>query len=254
MTHFTPIDGNYPYRMPSGAYGPGRQADQRSRPDEDCSKRRLEHRLREPDAGRDRSTWPGTPLLAALRKRSHPGERCRPQPADEADRRHGPIPTSRTSSSRLRSPAAGSKETFAATPNLQYRFTWDGEDAFGRTVQGTQTARVRVGYQYDVVYPPRPSPTPSPTARSPAPPATRSTRPGAPMPDPAGDPRKMGGIIGDDEGEGGGGDGWERRMPVAHPEAPPADAVARVPAPELGNVDAPRGGTGWVDARRPPRL
>ena len=39
-------------------------------------------------------------------------------------------------------------------PNLVERFTWDGRDAFGRTVLGSAPVRVNVGYVYDAVYDP----------------------------------------------------------------------------------------------------
>ena len=43
-------------------------------------------------------------------------------------------------------------QNFAAQPNQSYTFVWDGEDAFGRTVQGTQSVKVRIGYVYGAVY------------------------------------------------------------------------------------------------------
>jgi RHS repeat-associated protein len=42
--------------------------------------------------------------------------------------------------------------SFTPTANLTYHFVWDGKDAYGRTVQATQPATVRVGYLYPVVY------------------------------------------------------------------------------------------------------
>jgi RHS repeat-associated protein len=43
-------------------------------------------------------------------------------------------------------------QTFPAGPNLTYHFTWDGKDGFGRTVQGLQTATIKIGYLYPGVY------------------------------------------------------------------------------------------------------
>ncbi|BBO17806.1 conserved hypothetical protein [Candidatus Brocadia pituitae] len=43
-------------------------------------------------------------------------------------------------------------ESFAPAPNLTHLFTWDGNDAYGRTVQGTQPVTVRIGYTYQGVY------------------------------------------------------------------------------------------------------
>ncbi len=37
-------------------------------------------------------------------------------------------------------------------PNMVHQFTWDGEDAYDRPVQGAQTATVRIGYVYGFFY------------------------------------------------------------------------------------------------------
>ncbi|HEX2203192.1 MAG TPA: hypothetical protein VHG91_07830, partial [Longimicrobium sp.] len=44
------------------------------------------------------------------------------------------------------------ERSFAPAPGLRTEVTWDGLDAYGRPVQGAQTATVRVGYVYDGVY------------------------------------------------------------------------------------------------------
>ena len=41
---------------------------------------------------------------------------------------------------------------FEGVANLKCTFTWDGKDAYGRTLEGSQTARVRIGYVYPAVY------------------------------------------------------------------------------------------------------
>ena len=43
------------------------------------------------------------------------------------------------------------RQTFPAAPNQTATFDWDGLDAFGRPVQGTQLATVRIGYAYQAV-------------------------------------------------------------------------------------------------------
>src|SRR5262249_53068396 len=43
-------------------------------------------------------------------------------------------------------------QTFSNAANQATTFTWDGLDAYGRAVQGSQRAGVRVGYVYDGVY------------------------------------------------------------------------------------------------------
>jgi len=39
-----------------------------------------------------------------------------------------------------------------AAPNQRYTFTWDGQDAYGRSLYGLHVTTVRVGYVYDAVY------------------------------------------------------------------------------------------------------
>ncbi|HLL81576.1 MAG TPA: hypothetical protein VK420_02950, partial [Longimicrobium sp.] len=42
--------------------------------------------------------------------------------------------------------------TFQPAPNLRFAFTWDGKDAFGRAVQGSQPVEVRIGHTFPLVY------------------------------------------------------------------------------------------------------
>ena len=43
-------------------------------------------------------------------------------------------------------------QEFAPAPNQSYTFVWDGVDLYGRQVQGSQKAHIRVGYVYPAVY------------------------------------------------------------------------------------------------------
>ena len=43
-------------------------------------------------------------------------------------------------------------ETFSPAPNQNTKFTWDGKDAYGRSVQGQQPITIRIGYTYEGVY------------------------------------------------------------------------------------------------------
>ena len=43
-------------------------------------------------------------------------------------------------------------QIFPALPNQTHTFTWDGLDAYGRTVHGAQPVTVRIGYVYGLVY------------------------------------------------------------------------------------------------------
>ncbi len=48
--------------------------------------------------------------------------------------------------------AAQARAATADLTNRSYQFTWDGEDAYGRLLQGQQPAIVRIGYTYCGVY------------------------------------------------------------------------------------------------------
>ncbi len=43
-------------------------------------------------------------------------------------------------------------QTFPPDPSQEYEFTWDGLDAYGRTVYGSVPVDIRVGYTYPIVY------------------------------------------------------------------------------------------------------
>ncbi len=43
-------------------------------------------------------------------------------------------------------------QSFPATAHQETTFVWDGQDAYGRTVQGAQPLTLQIGYVYDAVY------------------------------------------------------------------------------------------------------
>jgi hypothetical protein len=43
-------------------------------------------------------------------------------------------------------------QSFPPTPQQTFAFEWDGKDAYGRSVQGEQQFKVRIGYRYDAVF------------------------------------------------------------------------------------------------------
>src|SRR5204863_1570109 len=43
-------------------------------------------------------------------------------------------------------------ENFPPQPNQIHTFTWDGKDAYGRSLQGAQPIRVAVSYEYRAQY------------------------------------------------------------------------------------------------------
>src|SRR5207249_936084 len=44
------------------------------------------------------------------------------------------------------------KYSYSPATNLKQIFTWDGKDAYGRTMKGTQPISVQVGYRYAAYY------------------------------------------------------------------------------------------------------
>src|SRR6185436_15332678 len=44
------------------------------------------------------------------------------------------------------------EQSFPATPNQRTTFTWDGKDAYGRTIDGPQPITVNISYTYPAVY------------------------------------------------------------------------------------------------------
>jgi len=57
---------------------------------------------------------------------------------------------------QLRISVAGQtlSQTFSNAPNQSYTFQWDGNDAYGRTVRGSVSAAVELGYSYPAFYVP----------------------------------------------------------------------------------------------------
>ena len=147
MTHFTPFDGNFPFRMPGGASGPDSELDD-DETDEDCA-----------DSGsiigcENQTLGESIALTGTDFALHYESDRTPASAASRSIRMKliGDTVHPDLESIIVETRIAGRRvtEKFAATPNRFFRFTWDGKDAFGREVQGTQTARVRVGYQYDV--------------------------------------------------------------------------------------------------------
>ena len=44
------------------------------------------------------------------------------------------------------------KQRFSNAPNQSTTFAWDGVDAYGRTLQGPQAAKIRIGYRFPTQY------------------------------------------------------------------------------------------------------
>jgi RHS repeat-associated protein len=159
MTHFTPYDCNWPYGPPNGAGPPGQPRGRRRGGGEDeedpCA-----------DGGRciiefqgqvlgESLPVVGTPFTLNYRSNRVPGFSDSytldiPLSGDTV-----PEPLKRidliVEVAGQRHPASDAS-VFPPDPNQSYAFTWDGQDAYGRRLQGDQQATIQVGYVYDAVY------------------------------------------------------------------------------------------------------
>ena len=109
--------------------------------------RQLGHRVPEPDPRRG-ARGGRHPLRAALSERAVPGARRLEIPLSGSQL----PPGVRQIELEIRVAGQIVRRSFAAAPNQRTTFTWDGKDAYGRTVQGRQPITVRIGYTYGAVY------------------------------------------------------------------------------------------------------
>lgn len=149
VTHFSPWDCNWPYRPPADASGPtGGPPRPVGGEDNDC-----------PSIGSAISCLgqglgetigiAGTPLSLNYQSNRSPGRKAAlavPLSGEE-------VPPS-LKRIELEVEVAGQRftQSFAPATGASASFTWDGKDAYGRTVQGAQPVSVKVEYVYDAVY------------------------------------------------------------------------------------------------------
>ncbi len=156
ITHFTPWDCNWPFRLPPGTSPPGQPLPtQKSRSVDDptvqcgsiiaCQNQTLGEAV----------AITGTPFSLHYQSDRAPGR--------TADRTLEISLTGQTANMTdviLYIDVAGQrlKKTFVPSPNLTYTFTWDGRDGYGREMQGQQPVTIYIGYDYNACYqPPAPS-------------------------------------------------------------------------------------------------
>jgi RHS repeat-associated protein len=148
LDHFTPWDFNWPYGPPDGASGPSGTSTEHG-PIDDCavchgSIIESENQVLGEEAG-----LIGVPQKLAYRSDRAPGYKdayTRTIPLTNADT---PSNVSRVD---LTIDVAGTRihKSFDPAPDLSYRFTWDGKDSFGRTVDGGVPITTDVSYVYAV--------------------------------------------------------------------------------------------------------
>lgn len=150
MTHFTPWDGNFPYGPPADATPPGQSAPQdphQPNPKLCCgSIIEAQNQVLGETIG-----LTGTPFTLNYRSDRVPGNATARTLDIALSGASVPASLRRI---ELEVTVAGRKfhQTFAAAPNQKYTFVWDGQDAYGRTLQGAQPYTYRIGYVYGFVY------------------------------------------------------------------------------------------------------
>ncbi|MBM4379521.1 MAG: hypothetical protein FJ086_09515, partial [Deltaproteobacteria bacterium] len=154
VAHFTPWDCNWPYQFPTDSQSPGENgasAESRRRrrlPGEPCEKNSSVIEC-EPQVLGERIPLAGTDMDLNYRSDRH-GTGS----ASIYLVLTGPtVPASlRTVSAEIEVAGVTTRRTYAPLPNVTDTFTWDGLDAYGRQVFGSQQATVRIRFGYEAVY------------------------------------------------------------------------------------------------------
>lgn len=152
VSHFTPYDCNWPYGPSEGAEAPNQPepvADEISE-NPDCEGGSIIECQNQ--VLRERIAIPGTPFTLNYRSDRVPGRKAAYR-LDIQLSGAASVPPG-LKSIELTIEVAGQRRylEFPAAPNQRYVFTWDGKDAYGRTVPYTATANVAIGYVYGAVY------------------------------------------------------------------------------------------------------
>jgi RHS repeat-associated protein len=155
IAHFSPWDMNWPFGLPGDAEAPTQSEEQSPQIDNpicvpgsiiECENQVLGENV---DVA-------GTPFQLNYRSNRVVGRK-------ENYQVHIPLTGNTFPASlfevRLEIEIAGTKtvQVFKPQPNLEYTLVWDGKDAYGRTVQGSELARIHIGYTYIAAYYPIPA-------------------------------------------------------------------------------------------------
>jgi hypothetical protein len=150
VTHFSAWDFNWPYGLPPWAAPPPDTAGQDPRSPKQCKSAGSIIGCENQTLGESIGLV-GTPFLL-----TYASDRTRGR--EELYRVNipltRPIPPDSLLSIKVEVSVAGRQFGYAVAPApaLDTTFTWDGKDAFGRTLQGRQRIKVRVGYLFKANY------------------------------------------------------------------------------------------------------
>ena len=155
VTHFSAWDFNWPYGPPPDATAPNQPEPKITPTDNPCEKGGSIIECQNQVLG-ERIGIPGTSFTLNYRSSRVPGHTTAYTVNIPVSGASVPASLKRID---LIIQVAGRQfsQSFSAAPNQSYTFTWDGKDAYGRTVQGKQPLTVQIGYVYGVVYLTRPS-------------------------------------------------------------------------------------------------
>jgi RHS repeat-associated protein len=147
ISHFTPWDCNWPYGPPPDAKPPGQPEPDIDDPEDDSCK--LPGSIIECQNQTLGESLPVAGTLLTLNYRSDrvPGRKGNLSIGIPLS---GPSVPSSLKRIELKIAIAGQLfvSTFSREPNQRYIFTWDGKDAYGRTLSGRQFVTVEIGYVY----------------------------------------------------------------------------------------------------------
>lgn len=153
MTHFTPVDCNWPYIPPPDAVAPA--TDDPIKQEDDCDSTKQGASF----IGCGNATLgeeiavAGTPYSLHYLSSRVAGWRTAKELTIQLTKDTLPASVQQVI---LEVEVAGTKltRTFAPAPNLAFTFAWDGKDAWGRFVQGGAFATIHIGYVYEFLYVP----------------------------------------------------------------------------------------------------
>ena len=155
VTHFTPWDPNYPYSPPDDAEEPRvpePTEDEPEVPEEDKCKEEGSSFIKPQDQVLGESVQiVGTGMELVYVSNRVPGRTGAFSTNISLSKDTIPASLERID---LEVHVAGRdfRQSFQPATNLQHMFTWDGLDAYGRTIQGEQLAVIRLGYVYPAIY------------------------------------------------------------------------------------------------------
>ena len=151
VSHFTPWDCNWPYGPPPDA-APPQQPEPKGADDEDkcdiCDGSIIE--TQNQTLG-ERVNVTGAPFSLHYKSDRVPGRKAANTISISLSGASVPASLRRI---ELVIYVAGRQfiQTFSAAPNQRTTFVWDGKDAYGRVLQGSQPVYINVGYVYGALY------------------------------------------------------------------------------------------------------